>query len=314
VNSGNGGPYTYSWNGGAITSASATVTPAADSTFTVTVNDGCSLPVQASVSIVVNPVPVANFTPKYSVGCSPLTVDFADSSVTSPGSSYHWTLGDGATSSSAVFSHTYSNGGVYAVSLTVTTAQGCSDNLVLQHVVEVLQSPVANFTTSPQSVTLLAPIVDFTDLSTGASTWNWDFGDGTGTDTVRNPSYTYKDTGTYSIRLIVKNSLGCIDTLYSTIRVAEDFTIYIPNSFTPNGDGINEGFIAQGFGIKDYEMWIFNRWGQIIYHTQSLTKPWNGTFFDNGKQCPGDVYVYKIKVHDSSGEVHNYLGGISLIK
>jgi gliding motility-associated-like protein len=311
---GNGGPYSYSWNNGAILNPNATVIPVHDSTFTVEINDGCSPPVQTSVHVIVNAVPQVDFTPFSIAGCPPLVVNFLDNSIAPAGSYYNWNLGDGSSSASQNPSHVYSNPGVYSVSLIVSTAEACADTLSLSNVVTVLDLPTAMFSMSEEEISMYNAVVNFTDLSSGAVWWNWNFGDGVGTSDSANPVYRYNSSGLYTIQLIVENSVGCFDTTYSLLRVEDEITLYVPTGFTPNGDNVNDNFKAYGIGITDFDMWVYDRWGTQVFYTNDKEHPWNGNHNDNGKPCQNDVYVYKIKYKDVEGNSHDYVGHVTLVR
>ena len=308
---GNGGPYTYSWNNGSILTSGATVFPVADSVFTVTVSDGCSPPVQESVMIQVNPVPAIDFTPQLIEGCMPVDAAFTNHGFVPAGSVYSWNLGDGTFSSESNISHVYENPGHYTVSLQVTSPEGCTDQLTVVNAVNVFGLPAASFAMSSQELSILTPSVDFTDGSTDVVYWSWDFGDNT-TSTDVNPAHTYADTGMYTIQLIVENAAGCLDTTYGVVRIKGDFTVFIPNAFTPNNDNTNDAFMAHGIGWKDFELFIIDRWGIEIFHSTSKERPWNGTYYDNRK-CQSDVYEYIIRIHDEGGTLHKFLGHVTLV-
>ena len=309
---GNGGPYTYSWNNGSILSAGATVSPLTDSIFTVTVNDGCSPPVQTAVTIIVNPVPEVNFLPQLLEGCMPVPAAFENHGSVPAGSVYSWDLGDGTFSSENTVSHTYATPGHYTVSLVVTSTEGCTDELTVVNAVNVFGLPSAMFEMSAHEVTILTPSVDFTDGSTDVVSWHWDFGDN-GTSADVNPVHNYIDTGSYTIQLIVENEHGCLDTTYNVLRIVDDFTVFIPDAFTPNGDLVNDNFMAHGIGWKDFEMFIIDRWGLQIFHSMSKDHPWNGTFYDGSRRCQSDVYEYIIRIHDKEGKLHRFLGHVTLV-
>ena len=158
------------------------------------------------------------------------------------------------------------------------------------------------------------PIIRFTDLSSGASWWSWNFGDGTGTSDSTSPVYRYNEAGIYTIQLIVENSVGCYDTTYSILRVENEIALYVPTGFTPNGDNVNDYFMAYGMGISEFEMWIYDRWGTQVFHTSDKDHPWNGLYDSNGKACQNDVYVYKIKYTDVDGRPHDYVGHVTLVR
>ena len=168
------------------------VFPQSDSTFVVTVNDGCSPPVEATVHIVVNPVPEANFLPQLIQGCMPVDASFTNHGNVPAGSFYLWNLGDGTTSTESSISHTYANPGNYTVSLQISTTEGCTADITVEDAVNVYALPVAGFDMSSQEVSILTPSIDFYDHSSDAYQWNWNFGDNTISSDV-NPVHNYPD-------------------------------------------------------------------------------------------------------------------------
>jgi gliding motility-associated-like protein len=311
---GNGGPYSYVWNTGQTTS-SFPASPVVSTTYTVTLTDGCSPPVTSTASIIVNPLPIVAFIPVSSAGCVPVSVDFASDTLNAiPGSTFQWNFGDGTMSTDTNPSHDYTVPGTYGVTLTITTPAGCTNTLALSNVVTAVAFPEADFSIPRELSLEEAALVQFTNLSTGSSSWTWDFGDESDESDLFSPAHGYTDTGSYTVQLISYNDYLCPDTAYRTIKVKGEFAIYIPNTFTPNGDGRNDGFTAYGIYIREFDMWILDRWGAKIYHSQSINDPWNGTYFDNGTLCQNDVYVYKIKVRDDFGKPHEFVGHVSLVR
>ena len=312
---GGDGNYTYTWNNGLILGSSATVIPDHDSTFTVTVTDGCGSPaVQDQVVLTVSPAPAVDFTPQEIIGCTPVHVDFSNQTIAPTGSTYNWNFGDNSTGSDLNPSHDYTIAGTYNVSLEVTSPDGCTGSLVIPQLVTVEAYPQAEFSQSAENVTLTSSSISFTNMSAGGTEFSWDFGDGSSINNEPNPSHTYEDTGTFVVQLIVINSLGCTDTIYGVVKVTEDFAIYIPNAFTPNNDNVNDGFIATGIGFADYDMWILDRWGLKIFHSKDKTQPWDGTYYENGNQAQSDVYEYVIRVHDYEGKLHRFIGHVTLVR
>lgn len=314
VTGGNGGPYQYSWNDQSISGQTALVYPINDSMFVVTASDGCSPDVIDSVSIRVNPLPQVDLTPQQISGCTPVEVLFANQFSVPDGSIYQWDLDDNSTSTDSTPSHTYTTPGTYDVSLMVTTPEGCSTTQLVNDVIQVYGFPTASFDQSATSVSFLTPGVNFFDQSADAITWTWDFGDGITETGLPNPSHIYADSGTYQVQLIVTSEGGCPDTTYGLVRIEPEFTIFIPNAFTPNGDNQNEGFIAIGMNIIEYEMWIIDRWGLEIFHSTGFDHPWDGTYYGNGNPCQADVYEYIIAATDVKGGKHRYLGHVTLVR
>lgn len=142
----------------------------------------------------------------------------------------------------------------------------------------------------------------------------WDFGDGT-TSIESNPIHEYNDTGSYTVALIVINEIGCIDTIVQQISVTieDPYNFFIPNSFTPDGDGVNDVFIGRGENVKTFEMYIYNRWGQLIYLTDNFAKSWNGKT-KNENEAIEDVYTYLMKIINTREEAYIYRGLVSLIR
>ncbi|HRH65092.1 MAG TPA: PKD domain-containing protein [Bacteroidia bacterium] len=311
---GNGGPYQYAWNDSSVFTAEVTVHPDRDSTFIVTVSDGCSPMVNDTVSIVVHPLPLVDFLPHQIQGCMPVTVDFQNYFPQPAGAIYSWDLDDDSFSTDPGPSHVYENPGNYDVSLSIVSPEGCSDSITVENTVIVHGFPTAAFSQSGNVVSSYNPEIFFNDNSIDAAFWEWDFGDGSVPSFESGPSHVYPDTGAYLVRLIVTSHGGCTDTVYSTLRVEQEFALYVPNAFTPNKDGINEGFSAQGIGFVDYEMWIIDRWGVKIFHSESADIPWDGTFFGNGTLCQNDVYEYIIEVHDYKGKLHRLIGHVTLVR
>jgi len=317
---GGDGSYTYIWAPGGYTSSAITVSPAATTIYTVTVSDACgTAPVKDSVTATVNPQPVVKFTSDTTHGCSDLCVQFTNTSTN--GNTWLWDYGDGSISTSQNPTlYCYSTAGVYTVSLFVTSAAGCKDSLIIPNMITVYSHPNAAFIASPQPATVLDPLVYFKDQSTDAygpiTSWFWEFGDPLdGTSIKRNTSYTYPDTGTYCVTLTVANKYGCLDSTKQCIVIEPVYTFYIPNAFTPNHDGENDVFLPYGTYICGYDMYIFDRWGQQLYHTNNINVGWNGVVAGGKNKAEEDTYIYPIKVTDCvQHNEHQYIGKVSLVK
>ncbi len=198
--------------------------------------------------------------------------------------------------------------------------------------------PIASFFTNADTFYFPNPVVTFTDSSLGETSWLWNFGDGS-TSTLENPVHAYEDTGWYCITLIVSNSTGqCKDTTVQCIHVLGEFTFYIPNTFTPNGENFNEVFFGKGRGIKKYYISIFDRWGNLIYDCfregydpaqdkspaegLSASCTWDGTVTNRGIDMNGksgelaqeDVYVWKVQLTDIFDRKHDYIGHVNIVR
>ena len=154
------------------------------------------------------------------------------------------------------------------------------DNCTLQpatftYPVPVLTGPVANFAYQNPSPGSFLNNIQFINLSTDADSWTWHFLDEHLTSTDLNPLHQFPKEGTYDVLLVTQNNNGCIDSVMYKVTVKEEIAVFYPNSFTPNGDGRNDVFQPLGASLEDYEMIIYNRWGQVIY-TGGSNSAWNG--------------------------------------
>lgn len=325
---GNGGPYSYVWspsiNGGA-TGSSVTIKPVSTITYTVMIKDECGTPAAFdSVNVFVNELPVVNFTGGPLSGCSPIRTVFRDSSFISGGviTNWTWNFGDGEQSYLENPVHIFSNDSrsivTYSVMLIVKADNGCSSFLKKEEMIQVFPLPLASFE-SPASISILNPVARFINSSIGATSWDWNFGDSLCTlidnkSTLYSPKHVYSEIGRYWINLKIKNNNGCMDSTIRYLDVDPQFIIYIPNAFTPNDDGKNDVFFAKGEYINEFEMRIFDRWGNMIYYADSIDKPWNGKVNNSGDIAQQDVYVYQINLKDNKNRKHQYIGSVTLIK
>jgi gliding motility-associated-like protein len=275
--------------------------------------DSISLPID------IPPLPVVAFDANKYEGCSPLCVNFLDLSFSMPDviNKWSWTFGDGGTGNIKNPPYCYPDPGTYTVGLSVETANGCKSSLVWPAMIKVYPHPVADFIPDPTKTTISAPVITFTNKSSGATNWRWTFGDNDGA-LVKDTSHTYASAGTYTIWLYVVNQYGCVDSIAKDIVINPEWTFYVPNAFTPNNNLVNDGFIGYGSNIKDFEMWIFDRWGNMIYHCNDITKPWNGKVRNGAggeKVAQQDVYVWKIGFRDEvDGKMHNFVGHVTLVR
>ncbi|MCZ2442343.1 MAG: gliding motility-associated C-terminal domain-containing protein [Flavobacteriales bacterium] len=291
------------------------VTTQHNGTYIVTVSNAAGCTASASVDVTVNPLPQVNFTGMNLTGCTPVCVDFSDMTTISSGNITNWTWSANGTTFSNVQHPTqcFSTPGTYDVSLAVTSAQGCSASYLVADMVTVYSNPEAGFTINPTELVLNEPTAHFTSNSTGDITsWHWDFGDGS-TGDIENPIHMYGDTGTYCISLTVSSSQGCSSSATHCLTVYPEFYIYIPNSFTPNGDMINDFFTAEGIGIATFEMEIFNRWGESIYETDNMVG-WPGTIGTSEDMAQQGVYVYKIWITTFQDDELDFIGHVNLLR
>jgi len=291
-------------------------------TYTFTPNQGQCANFQ-TISINVFPYVPIYFTAIPKEGCVPLYVDFdfIDNG-TIDTNSLHWNFGNPTTTSdvSDLLSpnYTYTDDGAFVVSLSGVSYNGC--NVIGFDTIHVWPTPFADFTTHPEPAETDNPKVEFYDQSIGADIWNWNFGDvasgGSNYSVLQYPTHIYSDSGYFTVRLIVANSHNCKDTAVKVVQIIESFVFYTPNAFTPEGDGNNEGFSGKGVGIDedDFVMYIYDRWGKLMFKTYDLYAKWDGTDEKNGKDCELGVYVWLISLRDKTGLQHTLKGTVALIR
>ncbi len=202
--------------------------------------------------------------------------------------------------------------GSYTIS--VTSANGCSTDTVLTIINP--PKPVASFNAAPNPVFISAPEVTFTNSSTGAVSWSWQFGDSAKSVSIlQNPRFTYADTGCFLVTLVAANSSACKDTARSKVCVQSEFEFYAPNSFTPNGDGLNDIWMPVGQDIDpfSYDLTIFNRWGNLVFESTTPGKGWDGTGSGNSNSQV-DTYVWHVALKDQHGHRYIYTGNLNLIR
>ena len=314
--------YLYTWTPAAglssTTISNPVATPAATTTYTVIVNDGCGTPADsARVTVRVAPkIPVPVISLHDSIGCAPVCTFFFGSS-DPPCVSAVWNFGDSThTTGCGTVYHCYTQAGNYSIALTVTDSNGCTGTVNRPNLMQVNPVPVAAFTYSPEIVTMVNPQVIFTDKSTGASAWAWQFGDSLlSVSALENPWHTYSDTGCYPLTLVVENAFTCRDTARGRLCIKNEFSFYAPNAFTPNGDGKNDTWTPVGEDVdpNNYQLSIFDRWGNELFSTTTWGKGWNGTGPDN-IPVQIDTYVWRATFRDLQHQRYTYTGSIQVIK
>lgn len=260
--------------------------------------------------------PILIIEPSIFIGCAPQDVFFNNLS-TPIDDTYdiQWTFGDGGTSTEISPSYTYENPGVYDVSISVTSPIGCMISDFFPNWITVFESPTAAFTFSPNQPTNFLPDVDFTDQSIDAAQWFWDF-NGQGNSIDQNPMFTFPDTGLQEVTLIVTHETGCQDTTIQIIDIAPKVAYFLPNAFTPNSDAVNDLFYGKGFflGMQNFNLTIWNRWGELVFETTDPDEGWNGRKNNEGRNSPQGVYVVVVTYTGPRGENIELKGFATLIR
>ncbi|HTA62363.1 MAG TPA: PKD domain-containing protein, partial [Bacteroidia bacterium] len=231
----------------------------------------------------------------------------------------------------------------YTVTLTAVTDSTCKGVQTKAPYVEVYPHPIANFTWGPTDADIDNSTITFVNEAIGVSTYtpapmtygpngidytlgdiytpvpalNYHAGNGDPHEQFIH-TYEHYDTATYNVTQWVINKYGCRDSIVKPVYIGPNFTFYIPNAFSPNGDGTNEGFKGLGVGIDNttYNLWVFDRWGLMIFYADDIDKSWDGHMRGNDSKpvLQEDVYVWKVKFHDFTGKLHEYHGTVTLLK
>jgi gliding motility-associated-like protein len=309
------GAATYTWS--PVVVNNVPFVPAAGTTiYTVTGTSvaGCTGSDQLTVSV--NSNLLADFIPVVTVGCTPLSVTFTNNTLNSV--NCVWNMGDGTTlTGCSTVTNTYEQPGCYDVTLTVTAQNGCVSNLTVLDAVCVEGFPNAEFSPSTNTINEYNMEVSFNNNSTGASNYVWDFGDGSPNSTDVDPIHDYTNSpyGNYEVMLVAISPAGCADTAYSVIQIIEELIYYVPNTFTPDGDTYNQTFkpvFTSGFDIYDYSLFIYDRWGEVIFESHDANYGWDGAYGTDEKRDVQDgtytwVIEFKVSMNDERKRVNGHV-------
>lgn len=325
VESASGGlaPYDFvwTWDGGSSIETEGTyVFPEDEGNWCCTMTDACETPAAVQCIFIGQ---AESIDPTFQVdtlgGCIPLMVSFTGNA-DNPDiiEEALWEFGNGATSSFPEFAlHTYQSQGQYSITYTATTVDGCVFTHTENDLISVFNQPSAGFNFSPQTAVLPDTRVQFNNYSLAADDYFWLFNE---TDTVFefDPLYTFPDQpGLYPVTLYAYNDWGCIDSLTRQVYVVEEFTMFIPNAFTPDGDGVNDVWRFQGIDVDEahFELMIFDRWGEVVHRTSNFSEGWNGNYNNGDYYVPDGVYIYRIETRAlSSGDNKVVSGHVSIVR
>jgi len=306
--SGGSGNYTYTWsspgNANMGTGASLEVIPSTTTLYTIEVADNCGNVTSAQIL--------------YTITSPPLTLVLSPPVEICPGDSTYIEVIASGGYGQYYYLWPHSNettAGVWVNPSQTTTfevivSDECQTFTVSGTTTVTVVAPTADFTTTSTVFFNDLPIT-FENLSQNATSYYWEFGDGN-TDTFTHPSNTYDDPGFYYITLIAYDDKGCTDTIVKPINIEEEWYIYIPNSFTPDGDRHNNDFRISTVGIAQLEVDIYNRWGERIYTSNDLEFIWDGTY--DGLYVPDGTYTYSVRFVTNSGRDRNLHGHVNVLK
>ncbi len=294
-------PYQFTW-----TPEGPVVSPMSDTVYEVFVTDanGCgSAPVQVNVQV--NPLPMVSLSVADSAGCTPHCTSF--NAGPSGMSAYTFIYGDGSTGTEA--SHCYDQPGSFTVSVTVTDASGCSATLNATDLVTAWPVPVAGIDAPAVAIISELPLL-ISDASQGASQWAWTLPFADSTEITPSVLFTSSVLGCFPVQQVVHNDQGCSDSTSAQICVEDEFSIHVPNTFTPNGDGINDvfGVITSVTGPMAYELNIFDRWGQVVFTANSPGIPWTAEGIMDG------LYAWNLTLRDSQNKLRKAMGHVVVLR
>lgn len=260
--------------------------------------------------------PDVRIDPSKFVGCNPTEIIFENLSMPfNSETQFLWDFGDGNFSTEFSPSHIYQEPGFYTINLDMVLPYGCQYSEDFPFI-RILEGPSTDFVFTPDDPTSSDSQVQFTDLSTNADSWFWDFG-GAGTSTLRNPNFDFLDTGLFEIQLTSFHPItNCPNTISKIVDITPVVMLHFPNAFTPNNDAKNDVFAGNGFldGLFDYNMTVWNRWGEKVYDGSDPRIGWNGKNDNIGADSPQGIYVYRVSYSTTRGEQEVQEGHVTLLR
>jgi gliding motility-associated-like protein len=325
TNTGGIAPFSYQWsfNGNVVsTDAQFTFQPQTSGTACLVVTDANGDTLSECLDITVAPSVNPQISFLDTVLCWPESFTVINETNQNTFTSQTWLVNDVPFPGEEILVFNPSQPGNYSVELQLTNSLGCVYDTFVSNALLSLPSPQADFSASPTIVQVDNPLVSFTDQSSGEiSTWNWTFfvPPSKIASTEQNPQFLFPGDagGDYQVELLVSNVNGCSDSITGTISVFENFTLFVPNSFSPDGNEFNNLFKVAGYGIDPYTflLEIYNRWGELIFASNDPEMGWDGSYDKKGEMAPIGTYTYtlkfKLKNQDQPKEIS---GHVNLIR
>jgi gliding motility-associated-like protein len=304
--SGGSGQYTYAWTINNVlsgTTDSLLVNPGSSSMYLITVTDNCGNTIQDSINYtILSPPLVLQMNGPFQI-CPGDSVDLLVSATGGYGN-YYYNWSTSATTPQITVAPQNTT------SYFVQVSDECQTFSVTAVALVQVVKPLANFYIMSQDPMQGLP-VQFENASLNAWSYTWAFGDGNGSFLV-NPIHTYTQPGSYEITLIATNQEGCIDSISKWIEIAPERYIYLPNSFTPDGDGLNEYFYGRFIGLMSARFYIFNRWGEEIFFSDQLNFVWDATY--EGTPVQDGTYTWYLIYEIEKGIYEDLSGHVNVIR
>lgn len=319
IGAGGDGNYSFVWNDpDTTTNLTIDVDPDSTTYYTVTLTDGCgSTPQVDSVEVFIDNYASHAYT-FLQPGCVDQGVLFEIPEFdTSADYEFNFGFGDSYFPSDSSFYYPFPDTGCYDITFSIST-EYCDSVRTDSCAIEIFETPEADFTYTPDTASKLTNYeVFFQDESEVETIQTW-YIDGMVASTADTYRYEFQDSGYYDVELIVSNDSGCYDTTIKTVYVkGEDRAFFIPNAFTPNGDGLNDSFGPHivDRNIRNYRFTIYSRWGDLVFETSDFEEFWDGTDFENDNSNRNqETYLWKIQYRDYSGQMREYDGTVLLYR
>lgn len=323
ASNGNGGSYFFTWSTGAVGNGvthSINESPANTSSYQVEISDGCeSTHLFFTMNVIVSPVPNSLFSVLQDSICERAVFELYNETDPNMVLNSLWNISDGQVyTNSDTIQTAEMNDGIYDVSLTITSPDGCVNTTTVNGALRSMPRPKANFRYSPATITALNTEVDFDNLSIGNDLNHWSFQSATpGVSSLAEPTTTFPPgiVANYKVQLVAETNFGCLDTTYQIVKVTPEVLLYAPNSFTPDDDEFNATWrvIIDGIDKDAFELRVYNRWGEVVWISLDPEAEWDGTY--KGKIVETGSYTWSIRAKDSnSSEFHTWRGNVLLIK
>lgn len=312
------GAQSYTWDNNVTNGVPFTATQTTVYTVEGTDHNNCVNTDQITVTVI--PIPEMDIIGQNLSGCAPVIPVLTNNS-TGNLTNCTWYLGNGEVlQGCGSVSSVFNSPGCFDVTLVVSTPEGCTNQLTLDDYICVDPQPVADFYPNPSELTTYNWESQMVNESVGAINYQWDFGDGTGYSYAHSPTHAFPNDvgGIYTVTLVASTDNGCVDTAYAIVTVKEELIFYVPNTFTPDNDDYNETFkpvFTTGFDPYNYTLYVFNRWGELIFESHDTNIGWNGKYGVDGKLCQDGTYTWKINVKKRMVDEHlEFVGHVNLIR
>jgi gliding motility-associated-like protein len=280
-------------------------------TLTIAEN-GCEESYTDSVRVVVEPVITFDLQPTAS--CPPLSIIFTPEVSSETPVFFSWDFGTGDIVQTQNPTYTYTTPGIYDVGVQAFTTNGCVYTLdtLFDDLVTIYPLPSPAFQILPSEVDISNPVTFIESLSPDADSCYYLLEDGS-FSTECSFEHVWQEAGRLQVTQFVFNEFGCMASTLGEVLI-NGFQFYAPNSFTPNGDGVNDVWLPITVGIGEYNLTIFNRWGELIFQTSSPDSPWLGQWRDGEHYVQNETYPYRVRLTDRLGNPYEFVGHINAIR